>query len=339
VQHTADPNTTEPASRRVIGAIAITVGAILATIGFSAGPVSGEEPVPTQTVPLNNIEAPTENTPECPNAIDDFWHFVIAGGQGYSFVSITLNLAGTQVTFSGSEIILNPNNQKPDNVYVMVPDGYSFPDLIKAGSSAEIAPATGSVSFVLSHFCDGSGRPTTTTTSTTTTTVPEETTTTTTVPETTTTTTTTTVPETTTTTSTTTTTTSTTTTTVPETTTTTSTTVPETTTTTTTTVPDDTTTTTTVPDDTTTTTTVPDDTTTTTVESSGGTTTTAAPTTSIATQGPTTTLTASAAATTTVATQLPQTGSDLSRSLSVLGLLLVAFGGVMTLTARRTTSD
>jgi hypothetical protein len=110
-------------------------------------------------------------------------------------------------------------------------------------------------------------------------------------------------------------------------------------TTTTTTEPEDTTTTTTEPEDTTTTTTEPEDTTTTSV-ASGGPTTTVAPTTSVASQGPTTTVRASAAVTTTtVARRLPATGGGLNLSLSVVGLLFVVLGGVMTLTARRTATS
>lgn len=167
MQYSAVSRTAERNPRRTIGALAIFVGAILTAVGISAGPAAGEEPPPTQTVLLNNVDAPTENTNECPNAIDDFWHFVISGS-GYAFTSITLNLDGKSFTFTGTAIIPNPNNQKLDNVYVMVPDGYDFDDLIKLGSSAQITPATGSPMFVLSHFCDGPGRPTTTTTSTTT---------------------------------------------------------------------------------------------------------------------------------------------------------------------------
>ena len=69
---------------------------------------------------------------------------------------------------------------------------------------------------------------------------------------------------------------------------------------------------------------------TTTSEASGGPTTTVAETTtSVASGGPTST----------VASELPATGSDLPRSLLVLGALLVSLGAVMFLTARQTVSD
>ncbi len=174
------------------------------------------------------------------------------------------------------------------------------------------------------HFCKGVPTATTTTT---TTTVPR-TTTTTTVPRTTTTTT---VPRTTTTT-----------TTVPDSTTT-STSVAETTTTTTT-VPDSTTTSTSVAETTTTTTTVPDSTTTSTsvAESTSTTSTSVAifpPTTTTTTTVPasTTSVAVMAATTTstTVARILPRTGSESPNSLLAIGALLATLGGVLLLSARR----
>jgi LPXTG-motif cell wall-anchored protein len=181
-------------------------------LGLSAGSVAGEV-VPTQTVPLNNADAPTLGADKCPDGIGDYWHFIIAPNPGgFAFVSITLALDDastpdgddpsaddTAFTFTGTDII--PNGVQTDNVYVEVPDGYSLGDIVKVGSSADITPAVPAVKFVLSHLCDGSGTTTTTTVAETTTTAPTTTVaeTTTTVAETTTTAPTTTIAETTTT--------------------------------------------------------------------------------------------------------------------------------------------
>jgi LPXTG-motif cell wall-anchored protein len=128
-----------------------------------AGIVAADE---TQQVPLHNTNAPTEGGSNCPNAVDDFWHFVaVPGSTDFAFESITI-VAGnppTAYTFSGSDIIVNNNS---NNVFVKVPAGVDPYSIQLAGSFAVISPATPEAQFNLSHYCDGSTTSTTTTTTT-----------------------------------------------------------------------------------------------------------------------------------------------------------------------------
>jgi hypothetical protein len=341
------------------GMYAAVFGVLLVVMGLATRTTA--DPVEVQIVALHNATAETGSAGDCPSGPEPSWHFVLAPNNGtFRFVRIVLDLDGTIVTFDDGDWIRNGGQR--DNVFVPVPTGYSLSDLRRSGSFAEVTPG-GDVRFVLSHVCSGHSA-TTTTVPKTTTSMPGTTTTvpgtSTTVPGTTTTTsvphktTTTTVADTTTTVADTTTTTvaDTTTTTVADTTTTTvadttTTTVADTTTTTvadttTTTVADTTTTTvadttTTVPDTTTTvadttTTTVPD-TTTTTVEQRPPPTTTTTTTTTV--QASTTTAPASVATTTTTkpsttTTTVPKTivisGSGSSRTLIMLGVLMILVG-------------
>lgn len=140
------------------------MGALTMTIGLSAGPVSGGG-LPTQVVPLHNATATAG--PDCPDTVNSYWHFVTAPNNGsFSFVSITLDLAGTLTSFSGAQII--PNGSQTDNVFVMVPASNAITDIVQATSFANIAPHTGYVKFVLSHLCNGTGTSTTSTSTSTT---------------------------------------------------------------------------------------------------------------------------------------------------------------------------
>jgi hypothetical protein len=83
-----------------------------------------------------------------------YWHFVVApGGNVYSFVTITLNVAGTAYVFSGFPPIIANGNQT-DNVFVAVPAGRQLADLQTSGSFAIVTPdAPPPNSFNLSHVC------------------------------------------------------------------------------------------------------------------------------------------------------------------------------------------
>lgn len=150
-------------SSRLVRGTFVAIGAMLALVA-PAGIVAA---VATQQVPLHNTDAPTEGGSNCPNAVDDFWHFIATpGSTNFAFESITI-VAGdpaTAYTFSGGDIIVNNN---ANNVFVKVPTGVDPYSIQLSGSYALISPATPEASFVLSHYCDGTA--TTTTTSTTTT--------------------------------------------------------------------------------------------------------------------------------------------------------------------------
>jgi LPXTG-motif cell wall-anchored protein len=170
---------------RILRGSLVVVAAGLA-LAAPAGYVAAVE---TQQVPLHNIDAPTESGSNCPNAVDDFWHFVATpGSANFVFESITI-VAGdppTAYEFSGAAIIVNNHS---DNVFVKVPAGVDPYSIQLAGSFAVLSPATPAAQFVLSHYCDGTttgstttttttSSTTSTTTSTTTTTMPTTTTTT-----------------------------------------------------------------------------------------------------------------------------------------------------------------
>ena len=156
ISHNHDMN--QRGIRATTGMAIALIGAITMTVGFSAGSAVA---VDVQTIDLNNNDAP--DGVDCPDDVNDYWHFVLApNNDTFSFVSITLNLEGTSTFFGAGQII--SNGGQPDNVWVQVPNGYTFTSIMTAGSSADVAPATGTVSFVLSHLCDGAGTTTTTNT-------------------------------------------------------------------------------------------------------------------------------------------------------------------------------
>jgi hypothetical protein len=68
-QHIKPRNT-----RSVAGAIIALLGVFTMTIGVASSPVSGESN--TQEIDLDNGDASAGS--DCPNDVDDFWHFIIA---------------------------------------------------------------------------------------------------------------------------------------------------------------------------------------------------------------------------------------------------------------------
>ncbi len=111
--------------------------------------------VTTTTVPsgprisLKNSTAPVES--DCPATGGPYWHFVLAPNNGSSsFTSITLNLAGTIVSFGSEQIIRN--GTQSDNVFVAVPAGNQLSDLQVDGSFATYSGSTPR-GFMLSHLC------------------------------------------------------------------------------------------------------------------------------------------------------------------------------------------
>lgn len=179
ITSTNESGTNSGSIRSIAGMAVAAIGALTLVLGISGGTVLGEPG--TVTIPLENQSAGIGT--DCPDSVGDYWHFVIApNNASYEFVSITLNLDGTGVTFADGEII--PNDEQLDNVFVAVPQDATLTSLVSTGSSAQVLPSTGTTSstspkFVLSHICSGSGYNTTTTSTTTTTTTLEPTTTTT----------------------------------------------------------------------------------------------------------------------------------------------------------------
>ena len=154
-------------SRRLIGVVAVIAGLAMVLASLVApSPVAATGYV----LALNNQSAPAGT--DCPDALNDYWHFIIAPNSGgYAFVSITLNVGGTSYTFTGGQII--PNGIQTDNVFVAVPAGKTLGQVLASGSTATISADStppDNVKFVLSHLCDGSGPTTTTTIAPTTTT-------------------------------------------------------------------------------------------------------------------------------------------------------------------------
>jgi len=108
------------------------------------------------TLPLHNNTASVGT--DCPDTIDDYWHFVVTPNNGsLSFDEIRLNIDGLGVVaFSGSDII--PNGSQTDNVFIQVPSGSEIDDLLLADSEADIiGDVPENSNFNLSHVCDGTG--------------------------------------------------------------------------------------------------------------------------------------------------------------------------------------
>ena len=158
---TTEVTTTVPETTTTVETTTTTVPETTTTTGPEAttttlDPRSSTTTVPTTTttdpnptLPLKNVTAPVET--DCPGEPGPYWHFVFAPNNGSAvFTSITLNLKGTLVTFTGADII--KNGSQADNVFVKVPAGYLTTDLQLAGSQAGY---TGSApkQFVLSHIC------------------------------------------------------------------------------------------------------------------------------------------------------------------------------------------
>jgi LPXTG-motif cell wall-anchored protein len=112
----------------------------------------------TSTIALHNNTAGPAT--DCPPGGGAFWHFVFAPNNGKTaFVTITLNLDGDVVVFSGAQII--PNGGQLDNVFVAVPSDHVLSDLETSGSFATYSGATPKL-FNLSSICEGAGTTTTT---------------------------------------------------------------------------------------------------------------------------------------------------------------------------------
>ena len=162
--------------RTVVGVVLAFFGAIALTIGLTGSPAGAQ--AATGFIPLANSVADVGT--DCPDSVGDYWNFAIVPNDGtYAFVTISLNLGGSTVDFSGGSLI---SNGSADNVFVAVPDGYAIGDLNSFGSEAEITPpsadaSSGYVEFRLDYVCGGVGSTTTTTVAETTTTVAETTTT------------------------------------------------------------------------------------------------------------------------------------------------------------------
>ena len=119
------------------------------------------EPV-TGVAALDNDQAETKE--DCPPE-GDWWHFVLTPNSGdYRFVSMVLNLGSTAITVLLEDMVLNSGQF--DNVFVAVPGGFQITDLAKAGSTAVFEPNSERIKFVLSHVCEGPPTTTTSTTST-----------------------------------------------------------------------------------------------------------------------------------------------------------------------------
>jgi hypothetical protein len=104
-------------------------------------------------IELNNATADVGT--DCPADGQTYWHFVISPNNNHSaFVTFHLNLGDGIHDFS----TWVPNGIQNDNVFLLVPDGYSLTSLVKAGSSADISWDGVGVQpskFQLSHLCPG----------------------------------------------------------------------------------------------------------------------------------------------------------------------------------------
>ncbi len=143
-------------NRRRIGVLTALVGGVMSLGSLVVGPGSVSASG-SQQVELNNSTANTGK--DCPNNVDDYWHFVIAPNNGsYSITSITLKIGSSTTTFSGGGII--KNGGQSDNVFVKVPAGKSLSDLKASNSYATVTGSSNKdPKFNLSHLCDGTGTP------------------------------------------------------------------------------------------------------------------------------------------------------------------------------------
>ncbi len=136
-------------------------GGCLAIGGLIGAGATSAQPVPTQQVDLHNNTA--EAGTDCPDAVDDYWHFIISPNNGtYHFVSMHLYVDGVAYDFSAWTTIIK-NGSQEDNVFVKVPAGKTLADLQMADpnnaankSYALVTPNTPAPgNFNLSHLCDG----------------------------------------------------------------------------------------------------------------------------------------------------------------------------------------
>ena len=147
-----------------VAAIALLLFGMAGFVATAAGAAANDVATPTAELAVitlhNNTAGPAT---DCPAGGAAYWHFVLAPNSGVSaFVTITLNLDGTIVDFTGAQIVLNGTQH--DNVFVAVPAGYTLTSLRIDGSSATYTGETPE-QFNLSTVCNGT-IPTTTTTTT-----------------------------------------------------------------------------------------------------------------------------------------------------------------------------
>src|SRR4029450_11107633 len=93
----------------------------------------------------------------CPDAVHDYWHFVVTPNSGaIVFEKITLHLGTKTKEVVGSQLIQNANQL--DNVFVEVPAGFVVTDLVTSGSSADVSGGVTEQSlFNLGSVCVGTG--------------------------------------------------------------------------------------------------------------------------------------------------------------------------------------
>ncbi|HEY5997780.1 MAG TPA: PEP-CTERM sorting domain-containing protein [bacterium] len=130
---------------------------VVAALVLTLVPV-GRALATTITLDLHNNDAPicAPGTEGCPND-GTYWHFVIAPDNDWAtFVQVHLNL-GT--SFYDTSLWIQP---QVDQVYVAVPTGFHYDDLLVSGSTATVTYAGDlpkNAKFVLSHVCVASQVP------------------------------------------------------------------------------------------------------------------------------------------------------------------------------------
>ena len=148
---------TNTSLRRGVTAVAASALLLLGMAGFvatatraHADDLVAATPSAT-TIVLHNDTAQAGT--DCPADGAAYWHFVLAPNNGVSaFVTIVLNLDGTAVSFTGTQIVLNGTQH--DNVFVAVPAGSTLTSLEAAGSYA-VYTGVEPENFNLSTVCNG----------------------------------------------------------------------------------------------------------------------------------------------------------------------------------------
>jgi hypothetical protein len=138
----------------LLAASAFWSGGAMTTYAVPPPPTATATPG-TATIALHNSTA--EAGTDCPDTVNDYWHFVLAPNDGtYKFVSLHLNVGGTFFDFSvpGTGVVLNGGQY--DNIFVQVPNGHTLAELSTTGSYATYTGVGTPTNFNLSHLCDGS---------------------------------------------------------------------------------------------------------------------------------------------------------------------------------------
>src|SRR5215510_8523498 len=114
----------------------LTILAVCALTGALSGLVVGGGAAGAATQ-LNLNNATAETGTDCPDTINDYWHFVLTPNNGsLAFVTITLNLDGTTKSFPADGPII-PRGPQQDNVFARAPTDFPPAPLETSGSSAE----------------------------------------------------------------------------------------------------------------------------------------------------------------------------------------------------------